>query len=84
MLCIWGFSESISGPYFRANKVVRTISTINIVVSEDFCKLSFQEGIQSSHRFLVFWFKNRLFKRGRGDGSHFLFQFFVVVVIGGC
>ena len=34
------------------------------MVSEDFCEPSFQRGVQSFRRFLVFWSKNRFLKKG--------------------
>ena len=54
---------------------------IKIVVSEDFCKPSFQRGVlQCFCRFLVFLVQNQAFQEG--DGSHPLFDFFVEVVAG--
>ena len=53
-----------------------------MLVSDDFCESGFQRGVQSFRRFLVFWSKNRLFKKGMVAIP--FFSFFVLVVVGGC
>ena len=71
---------SITGPHFGVNKWSTSEITIKLA-SEDSCPQSFQRGVQSFRRFLVFWFKNRLFKKGMV--AILIFLFFFVVVVGG-
>ena len=54
--------------------MVHAISLYKIVVSEDCCEPSFQRGVQSFRRFLVFWSKTGFSKGGSKNRlSHFLY-----------
>ena len=78
MVHILGVLGSISGPHCRANKWSMSFRPIKIVVSEDFCEPSFQRMVQSFRRFLVFWSKNRFFRKGVAKFA------FAIFCSGGC
>ena len=69
---IWATVGSITGPYH--------FYPIKIVVSEDFCEPSLQRGVQSFRRFLVFWSKNRLFRKRMVAIPFFNFLFWWLLV----
>ena len=52
----WATVGSITGPH--------RFSLIKVVFLEDVCEPSFQRGVQMFRRFLVFWSKNRIIKKG--------------------
>ena len=68
----WATAGSISGAHH--------FPPIKQVISEDFCKSSFQRGVQSSRRLLVFWSKNRLLKKGMLAIPLFAFLFWWLLV----
>ena len=81
MVHISGFSGSISGLHFRVNKWSTSETTMRVVVSEDLCPFLFPKFSKRGSDFLVFWFKNRLFKKGK---VAIPFSISVVVIVGGC
>ena len=82
MVHILGALGSISGPHCWVNKWSTSFRSIKNVVSEDCCEPSFQKGVQSFRRFLVFWSKSRFSKKGVAKIAFFVF--FVLVLVGGC
>ena len=71
-------SGSISGPPLRADSWSPFYKKCSF---KRFLLQEFETGVQRFRCFLVFWLKSRF---ENGDGSHPLFNFLVVVVVGGC
>ena len=79
----WGFRVN-NWSTFTVNKRSTSETTIKIMVSEDFCKSSFQRGFKVFVVSGVLVEKKQVFLQQKGMVTIPFFNFWVVAFVGGC
>ena len=75
-----GVLESMAGPHVGLITGPHHFHSIEVVVSEDFLNHVFRDGVQTFRRFLVFWSKSRLLKKGMVATPFFIFLLWWLLV----